>query len=231
MHKITIVLGCLASVMSHGSRPSTKKSLAVLLETLRVADQEASAAFNGARLASRNIQHQRRAPAAKMDETFLEGLIDLVQGGSKLKDEGTEEFWKSEKGWSKYLDEKHEQSYAMNARPSLAGENGDDAPGAGDIHLLNAGPIDNAKALAKNIGKVIKDPLDAVFPTISNDPSGTRSWGKNQNEIMSRTIKPKVKDMDPSRRKSVDGFNLFGSPAEWSDFGLKKKAPFSTDRK
>jgi hypothetical protein len=61
---------------------------------------------------------------------------------------------------------------------------------------------------------VVADPLSAAFPTISNDQSSARSWPKGAGEVNARTIKPKVKDMDPSKRiVGIPGLNLFGSPS------------------
>lgn len=61
--------------------------------------------------------------------------------------------------------------------------------------------------------RVVSDPLNASFPTISNDPNGLRSYGKG-NEVMARTIKPKTKDFNPKLRiTGIPGFNLFGSPS------------------
>ena len=47
---------------------------------------------------------------------------------------------------------------------------------------------------------VVSDPLAAGFPTISNDPTGGRSYPKGADEVSARTIKPKVKDFDKGKR-------------------------------
>lgn len=61
--------------------------------------------------------------------------------------------------------------------------------------------------------RVASNPLNAAFPTISNDPDNLRTWGKG-NEVMARTIKPKVKDFDPKLRiTGIPGLNLFGTPS------------------
>lgn len=74
-------------------------------------------------------------------------------------------------------------------------------------------PIDVFGSWLASMKRVVSNPLNASFPTISNDPDSLRSWGDG-NEILSRTIKPKVLDMDPKLRiTGIPGFNLFGSPS------------------
>ena len=63
----------------------------------------------------------------------------------------------------------------------------------------------------------IGNPLASAFPTISNDPSGNRAYPPGANEINARTIKPKVKDFDKSKRVTgIPGFNAFGAPSSKS---------------
>ena len=65
------------------------------------------------------------------------------------------------------------------------------------------------------------DPLSAGFPTISNDQSGARSWPKGAGEVNARTIKPKVKDMDPNKRvRGIPGLNVFGAPSSKQGGGI-----------
>jgi len=73
--------------------------------------------------------------------------------------------------------------------------------------------------------RVASDPLAAGFMTISNDPNDARSYPKGATEIDARTIKPKVKDFDKSKRiTGIPGYNLFGAP------GSKLEGPaFLTD--
>ena len=70
---------------------------------------------------------------------------------------------------------------------------------------------------------VLSDPLAAGFPTISNDPSGARSYPKGSDEVSARTIKPKDKmlgkKLDKSKRiVGIPGFNAFGTPSSKQGF-------------
>ena len=68
---------------------------------------------------------------------------------------------------------------------------------------------------------VVADPLSAAFPTISNDQSSARSWPKGAGEGNARTIKPKVKDMDPNKRvRGIPGLNVFGAPSSKQGGGI-----------
>ena len=94
----------------------------------------------------------------------------------------------------------------MNERPSVA-QDGYYTP---DVF---SNPLDILKSWAASMKRVASDPLNASFPTISNDPGGLRSYGKG-NEVLARTIKPKVKDFDPKMRTvGIPGLNLFGTPS------------------
>ena len=65
---------------------------------------------------------------------------------------------------------------------------------------------------------VVEDPLAVGFPTITNDPTGARSYPTGATEVSARTIKPKVKDFDPKLRVSgIPGLNLFGTPSSKQD--------------
>eukprot|EP00965_Chrysotila_dentata_P210255 6185794-Pleurochrysis_carterae.AAC.1 len=79
-----------------------------------------------------------------------------------------------------------------------------------------------------SIVSAISRPLDVAFPTITNDETGGRSYPtgmthihsylaplhRSTSEVKARTITPKEKDMDVSKRiVGVPGFNLFGSPS------------------
>jgi hypothetical protein len=73
------------------------------------------------------------------------------------------------------------------------------------------------------------EPLQTAFPTISNDPSGGRSFPKGADEVSARTIKPKTKDFDPKKRiNGIPGFNFFGTPSSkqtgdiWDSLPWKK---------
>ena len=71
--------------------------------------------------------------------------------------------------------------------------------------------------------RVASNPLNAAFPTISNDPDNLRTYGKGS-EVMARTIKPKVKDFDPKLRiTGIPGLNLFGTPSSKQDLEIFEK--------
>ena len=64
------------------------------------------------------------------------------------------------------------------------------------------------------VKRAVSAPLATSFLSISNDPSGARSFPKGYDEVKSRTIAPKVKDFNPKLRiTGIPGFNLFGSPS------------------
>ena len=74
---------------------------------------------------------------------------------------------------------------------------------------------------------VVSDPLSRAFPTISNDKSGARSFGKGVTEIETRTIKPKVKDFDKSKRiTGIAGINVFGAPSSKQGNGDEEEQGF-----
>ena len=73
----------------------------------------------------------------------------------------------------------------------------------------------------ESLKRYASEPLATAFPTITNDPNDLRSYPKGANEVNARTIKPKVKDFDPSKRiVGIPGFNAFGSPSSKQDLPL-----------
>merc|ERR1711971_529359 len=131
--------------------------------------------------------------------------------GGTLEEEGAENVFMSEVGWATYLDQEAGSSYAMNQRPSMA----DDDYFTPDIF---SNPLDVLISWKDSLLNVASDPLVASFPTITNDQTGARSYPKGADEIKARTIKPKEKDFDPSKRMGVPGFNAFGSPSSKQGF-------------
>jgi len=141
-----------------------------------------------------------RSPPAVMDETLFEKALR-----GELEQEGAENVFLSEAGWATYLDKEAGQSYAMNERVSEA-QDGYFTP---DVF---SNPIDNVIAWFDSVKRYATQPLETAFPTISNDKSGARSFGKGT-EIKARTIQPKTKDFNPELRQTGRGFNWFGSPS------------------
>mmetsp|Transcript_13849 Transcript_13849/g.22973 ORF Transcript_13849/g.22973 Transcript_13849/m.22973 type:complete len:182 (+) Transcript_13849:40-585(+) len=152
--------------------------------------------------APRATPHATRAPGSVvMDETILERALE-----GTLEEEGAENVFMSELGWATYLDQNADSSYNMNERPSMASDNYFTA----DIF---SNPLEVLSSWSSSLLKVVKDPLAVAFPTISNDPTGARSYPKGANEVSARTIKPKEKDFDPSKRiTGIPGYNIFGAP-------------------
>ena len=73
-----------------------------------------------------------------------------------------------------------------------------------------SGPGAVLESWVSSMQRVVSDPLNVAFPTITNDPDGRRSWGK-ASEYKSRTIQTD-KEYPPSGDKL---FNLFGmTPTE-----------------
>jgi len=156
----------------------------------------------------RSARAASRTRQARMDETILEKAL-----AGELEEEGAENVFMSEVGWASYLDKQAGSSYAMNERVSQASD-GYFTP---DVF---SNPVDVLKSWWASMQGVASDPLEAGFPTISNDQTGARSYPKGATEIDARTIKPKVKDFDKSKRVTgIPGFNLFGSP------GAKQNLP------
>jgi hypothetical protein len=124
-----------------------------------------------------------------MDETILQlawkGMCKTGDPWSELRKEGQTEFWKSELGWAKWLDSQG-QSYNMNERVSLA-KDGYLQPSVMDF-VENPGFV--ARSVINKAKKIAYDPGETFLVTISNDKSGSRSWGA-YSEIESRTHKPK----------------------------------------
>jgi len=171
-----------------------------------------------------------RAPGARgcspvvMDETIMQKAL-----AGELEEEGYENVFLTEVGWASYLDENAESSYAMNERPSLA-EDGYFTPSVFD-NPLEGKASDSSQVAPRSHKHKLKghavllswkdsilsaagNPLDKAFPTISNDATGARSWGKGADEVKARTIKPKTKDFDPKKRiVGIPGFNAFGAPS------------------
>jgi len=144
-----------------------------------------------------------RASAPSMDETIIEKALS-----GELEQEGAENVFMSELGWAAYLDEACGSSYNMNERYSLA-EDGYVTP------TVFSNPIDVIIGWKDSMtNKVLANPLETAFMTISNDQSGARSYPKGATEVSARTIKPKVKNFDPSMRVTgIPGFNFFGAPS------------------
>jgi len=141
-----------------------------------------------------------------MDETILEKAL-----AGELEEEGAENVFMSELGWATYLDENAGSSYNMNQRPSLA-DDGYFTP------TVFSNPIDVLGKWVESLKTAVSDPLATGFPTISNDPTGGRSYPTGSDEVSARTIKPKVKNFDPSLRiTGIPGFNAFGSPSSKQD--------------
>jgi hypothetical protein len=141
-----------------------------------------------------------------MDETILEKAL-----AGELEEEGAENVFMSEVGWATFMDKEANSSYAMNERVSKA-KDGYFTP---DVF---SNPIDVAKSWFESMQGVVADPLTAVAMTISNDESGARSYPTGLGEVDARTIKPKVKDWDKTKRVTgIPGFNLFGSPGAKQD--------------
>lgn len=149
-----------------------------------------------------------------MDETIIEKALL-----GELEEEGAANPFLSEVGWATYLDKNAGSSYNMNERVSMA-EDGYFTP---DIF---SNPVDVLSSWVQSLGRVASDPLSVGFPTITNDQSGARSYPKGATEVSARTIKPKEKDFDKSKRiVGIPGFNAFGSPsskqeAKGAFFGL-----------
>jgi len=145
-----------------------------------------------------------RSRAIVMDETILEKAL-----AGELEQEGAENVFMTEVGWASYLD-KQGQSYNLNERASVA-QDGYFTP---DVF---SNPLDVLSSWKDSMLRVASDPLAVAFPTISNDETGNRSFGK-ADEVQSRTIKPKVKDFDSKKRiVGIPGFNLFGAPSSKSE--------------
>jgi len=147
-----------------------------------------------------------RSGVSVMDETIIEKAL-----AGELEEEGAENVFMSEVGWASYLDKEAGSSYNLNERPSIASD-GYFTP---DVF---SNPLDVLSSWVESMKGVASDPLAASFPTISNDPTGARSYPKGSNEVSARTIKPKVKDFDPKLRiTGIPGFNLFGTPSSKQD--------------
>lgn len=132
-----------------------------------------------------------------MDETLFESALS-----GSLEQEGGDNVFMSELGWAVYLDKYAESSYNMNERFSEGGYITPD---------LFDSPIKILEAYKNTLVTTFKDPLNACFMTISNDPQQKRSFPKGATEVDARTIKPKTKDFNPKLRiVGITGFNLFG---------------------
>jgi hypothetical protein len=142
----------------------------------------------------------------RMDETILEKAL-----AGELEEEGAENVFMSEVGWATYLDKEAGSSYAMNERVSQASD-GYFTP---DVF---SNPLDVLTSWVESMKGVVSNPLEAGFPTISNDQTGARSYPKGSTEITARTIKPKVKDFDKKKRiVGIPGLNIFGTPGSKSN--------------
>jgi len=142
-----------------------------------------------------------RVPAVSMDETIFEKAL-----AGELEEEGAENVFMSEVGWATYLDQNAGSSYNLNERPSQA------ADGYFTSSILS-NPLDILNDFKNGLLRVLDNPLEVGFPTISNDQSGNRAFPTG-GEIKSRTIAPKVKDFAPEQRiTGIPGYNLFGAPS------------------
>jgi len=147
-------------------------------------------------------QSAARVAAPVMDETIFEKAL-----AGELEEEGAENLFLSEVGWATFMDKECQASYNLNERPSLAS----DGYFTADIF---SNPADVIGDFVGGIQRALGDPLSAGFMTISNDKSGARSYPKGMTEINARTIKPKEKDFDKSKRiVGIPGYNLFGAPS------------------
>ncbi len=150
----------------------------------------------------------QRCAALSMDETILEKAL-----AGELEQEGKENIFLSEVGWAEYLDKSAGGSYNMNQRVSQS----DDGYYTADVF---SNPADVIGDWLYSLQLFASDPLDKLFPTISNDASGNRNYPKGTNEVKARTIKPKEKNFDKSFRVvGIPGFNAFGSPSSKQDEG------------
>jgi len=152
------------------------------------------------------MRQAARAVGPVMDETILEKALS-----GELEEEGLENPFMSEVGWATYLDQEAGSSYNMNQRPSMA-DDGYFTPS------ILSNPVEVVTSWASALVTYAKDPLAGAFPTITNDPTGARSYPKGMNEVSARTIKPKVKDFDPKLRiTGIPGYNVFGAPGSKQD--------------
>jgi len=146
-----------------------------------------------------------RAPVTSMDETIIQNAL-----AGDLEAEGAENVFLTEVGWASYLDKEAKSSYNMNQRVSQA-DDGYFTP------TFFSNPLEVLGSFKDGLLFSIGNPLASAFPTISNDPSGNRAYPPGANEINARTIKPKVKDFDKSKRVTgIPGFNAFGAPSSKS---------------
>lgn len=137
---------------------------------------------------------RQRARQVRMDETLFQNTLK-----GKLAEEGAENVFMSEVGWATYLDEQG-QSYAMNQKVSEA----DDGYFTPDAF---SNPLKVIGSWAQSMKRVASDPLNAAFPSVTNDPDGKRTYGEGS-EYKSRTHQ-----LGKVYPPSGDGlFNLFGMP-------------------
>jgi hypothetical protein len=130
-----------------------------------------------------------------MDEWIIQ---DVIEGGFEVGEKRAKEApWLSELGWAEEQT-KQGRSYAMNP----VGTKGSPLSALGDDYLADA-------------KRFVKDPLDVLFPTISNDNTGTRSFGNGVREVDARTIKPPPGFSEYG--KSSSGFFGFGARNEERD--------------
>ena len=107
----------------------------------------------------------------------------------------------------------------MNERASVAGD-GYFTPDA------FSNPLDVLGSWAESMKRVASDPMSVAFPTITNDMSGNRSYGKGKTEYNARTLQ-----YDKYYYESINSgenfFNLFGSKYDPTQElrGKSKKAP------
>ena len=71
-------------------------------------------------------------------------------------------------------------------------------------------PLKVIGSWGQSMARVAKDPMDSAFPTISNDPTGNRSYGEGKTEFNARTLQYEKYYKEPIN-SGENLFNLFGS--------------------
>jgi hypothetical protein len=141
-----------------------------------------------------------------MDETIYQNSWSSDGFDTRaLAEEGKNFAYQSEVGWAKVLDMEYGGSYNLNPRYSqIEGKYGYETP-----TLLDS-PAVVLDSFLSGIKRIAKDPANYYFTTIQNDPTGTRSFGKDGSEVMSRTIKPPTVGGVQYTNRGLNGYGLFG---------------------